>query len=107
VAKSQQQMIAELMVAAHGITPELAEFHAGEMDKDELAARLIMYIKNGVALADNWYPASGGTETEFHTRGGYRLLYVWQPSTGKHAYLNLDTDIVLSDDDAMHALGVY
>lgn len=106
MAKTQQQMVAELMVAAHGITPELAEFHASKMDRDELTARLIMYIKNGIADAGNWYPASGGTETEFVTRGGHRLLYCWQPSTGKHAYLNLDTDIILSDDEAMATLGV-
>jgi hypothetical protein len=104
--QSQAELVAQLMVAAHKITPELATFHAGQMDKDELTARLIMYIKNGVALADNWYPASGGTETEFRTRGGHRLLYCWQPSTGRHAYLNLDTDIILSDDEAMATLGV-
>lgn len=55
----------------------------------------------------NWYPACGGTEVPFRTRGGHTLLYVWQPATGRHAYLNLDTDIVLSDDEALRALGVY
>lgn len=54
----------------------------------------------------NWYPACNGTETEFRTRTGLRLLYVWQPSTGNHAYLNLDTDIILSDNEAMLALGI-
>lgn len=107
MAKTLTRTIAELMVAAHGITPELAAFHAGEMDKAELSYRLNLYIKNGVALADNWYPASGGMETEFTTRGGHRLLYCWRPSDGAHAYLNLDTDIILSDDEAMQTLGVY
>ncbi len=55
----------------------------------------------------NWYPACGGTETPFHTRTGYRLLYVWQPTTGNHAYLNLDTDMILTDSEAMRALGVF
>jgi len=53
----------------------------------------------------NWYPASGGTETAFTTRSGRRLLYVYQPSTGKHAYLDVGTDIILSDDEAWLALG--
>lgn len=54
----------------------------------------------------NWYPASGGTETPFVTRTGKRLLYVWQPSTGQHAYLDLDTDLILSDEDAAYALAL-
>jgi hypothetical protein len=47
----------------------------------------------------NWIPACGGTETEFKTRSGFRLLYVYQPSTGNHAYLNLDTDMILYDSE--------
>ena len=54
----------------------------------------------------SWYPACNGTEVPFHTRNGYRLLYCWQPSTGRHAYLNCDTDIILSDEDAWIALGM-
>lgn len=53
----------------------------------------------------NWYPANGGTETEFKTRLGRRLLYCWQPSTGRHAYLDVATDIILSDEEAQLALG--
>jgi hypothetical protein len=53
---------------------------------------------------DNWQPACNGTETEFKTRTGRRLLYVWQPSTGNHAYLDLDTDTILSDNEAAAAL---
>lgn len=55
----------------------------------------------------NWVPACGGTETPFTTRSGMRLLYCWQPSSGRHAYINLDTDIVLSDEEARAALGLY
>ena len=53
----------------------------------------------------NWYPANGGTEVSFLTRTGRRLLYCWQPSTGRHAYLDCDTDIILSDEEAQCALG--
>lgn len=55
----------------------------------------------------NWEPANAGTETEFVTRNGRRLLYVWQPSTGNHAYLDLSTDLILSDEEARLALGTY
>jgi hypothetical protein len=55
---------------------------------------------------NGWYPACGGTEEPFRTRTGFRLLYCWQPSTGNHCYINLDTDIALSDEEAMVALGV-
>lgn len=54
----------------------------------------------------NWYPASNGTETEFTTRKGRRLLYCWQPRTGRHAYLDLATDYILSDEEAEQALGL-
>lgn len=54
----------------------------------------------------NWVPACGGTETPFVSRSGMRLLYCWQPSSGRHAYINCDSDIVLTDAEAMRALGV-
>jgi len=53
---------------------------------------------------DNWVPANGGTETPFVTRTGRRLLYCWQPSTGRHAYLDLGTDLILTDEEAELAL---
>ena len=53
----------------------------------------------------NWYPANGGTETSFQTRTGRRLLYCYQPSTGRHAYLDCDQDIFLTDEEAWLALG--
>jgi hypothetical protein len=55
----------------------------------------------------NWFPACGGTEVPFTTRTGRRLLYCWQPSTGRHAYLDLDTDLILSDEEAMAALSTH
>jgi hypothetical protein len=53
-----------------------------------------------------WIPACGGTELPFLTRTGHRLLYCWQPSTGKHAYLDCGTDLILTDDEAKVILGV-
>ncbi len=54
----------------------------------------------------NWIPANGGTEVEFKTRTGRRLLYCWQPSTGRHAYFDLGSDIILTDEEAQLALGM-
>jgi hypothetical protein len=54
--------------------------------------------RNGNTNGD-WFPASGGTETPFTARNGMRVLYVWQPSTGNHAYLNLDNDMILSEKE--------
>jgi hypothetical protein len=70
-------------------------------------ATLVELLKERDAKAreGNWIPACNGTEVEFRTRNGYRLLYVWQPSTGNHAYLNLDTDIILTHEEALLALG--
>jgi len=47
-----------------------------------------------------WMPACGGTEKPFFTRDGRRLQYMFQPSTGEHAYLDLDRDVFLSNDEA-------
>jgi hypothetical protein len=54
----------------------------------------------------NWFPACDGTETPFTTRTGKRLLYCYQPSTGHHAYLDLGSDIILTDEEAQAALAV-
>lgn len=52
----------------------------------------------------NWKIACGGTETPFLSRSGKTLLYCWQPSTGRHAYLDCGTDIFLTDEEARIAL---
>lgn len=54
----------------------------------------------------NWVPACNGTEVPFMTRNGFRLLYCWQASTGRHAYLNCDTDMILTDEQALAAFGM-
>jgi len=67
----------------------------------------ILDERKAKAEQGNWIPACGGTETPFYTRTGRRLLYCWQPSTGRHAYLDLGTDLILSDHEAMQALDTY
>jgi len=56
---------------------------------------------------DQWIPASGGSETPFTSRSGKRLLYCWNPKQKKHAYLDLGTDTILSDEEARAALQTY
>lgn len=52
----------------------------------------------------NWVPACGGTEVPFYSKSGKRLLYCYQPSTGKHAYLDCDSDIFLTDQESWNLL---
>jgi hypothetical protein len=54
-----------------------------------------------------WVPACGGTETPFLSRSGLRLLYCWQPRSGKHAYLDVNTDMFLTDEEARAALATW
>lgn len=53
-----------------------------------------------------WVPASGGTEVPFKTRSGRTLLYCYQPTTGKHAYCDTQTDLILSEEEARAALAM-
>jgi hypothetical protein len=53
----------------------------------------------------DWVPAAGGKEEPFTARDGRRLQYMWNPVTKEHAYLDLDTDVLLSDDEAWKVLG--
>jgi hypothetical protein len=43
-----------------------------------------------------WVPACGGTEQPF-TAGGLRVLYVFNPATMEHRYLDLGTDMLMPD----------
>jgi hypothetical protein len=45
----------------------------------------------------NFIPACGGTEEPFKTRTGITVQYLWNPTTKEHAYINCDTDILLTD----------
>lgn len=64
----------------------------------------ILDERQAKAEQGNWVPACGGTEVPFLTRSRKRLLYMWQPSTGRHAYLDMDSDMFLTDDEARNVL---
>jgi hypothetical protein len=53
----------------------------------------------------DWVPASNGTEEPFTSRSGARLLYCFQPRSGKHAYLDLGTDLILTNQEASNLMG--
>ncbi len=54
---------------------------------------------------DAWVPACGGTEEPFKTRSGRTLLYCWNRHTMQHAYLDVETDLILTDEEAWMSLG--
>lgn len=59
-----------------------------------------------VNYLDIWVPASGGTERPFRSRAGVRMQYLFNPHLGEHAYFNLDTDMKMSNEEAMAALQI-
>jgi hypothetical protein len=60
----------------------------------------VMAAVHYLPYGDRWVPACGGQEVPFKSRSGATLLYCWNPKTGEHAYLNCDTDLILSDEEA-------
>ena len=59
-----------------------------------------------LANADLWVPACGGTETPFVASDGRTLLYVFNAYLGRHGYLDVLRDLVLSDEEVHHVLGL-
>ena len=43
-------------------------------------------------------PANGGSEEPFFDRSGRKVMYVYEPETGDHMYLDMESDIVLPKD---------
>ncbi len=52
---------------------------------------------------ENWVPANGGTEEPFAVRG-FRIQYLWETRSGRHAYIDLSRDVILSDEEALGVL---
>ncbi len=51
-----------------------------------------------------WIPACNRTEKPERTRTGRLLLYVFNTHTGRHAWLDCKTDLILTDEEAFAAL---
>jgi len=70
-----------------------------------IGSKSVKHAKASSSDGGDWVPAAGGTEEPFLTRDGRRLQYMWNPKTRKHAYLDLGTDLILSDEEARRILG--
>ena len=55
--------------------------------------------------AANWIPASHGTEVPFITKSGARVCWMFDTVNGVHAYMDLDRDMVI-DDEELDAYGL-
>ena len=55
-------------------------------------------------VENDWIPACGGSEVPFDV-GGRRLHYLWNRTTGEHAYYDLRNDIFLTNAEAHAILG--
>lgn len=93
-------------------TRDLTRFQLLEIDIDPIhtcapeSLADLLTRRDRERSAGPWVPACNGTEVPFLTRSGRRLLYCWQPSTGRHAYLDCETDLILSDADAAACIGL-
>lgn len=56
------------------------------------------------SVSDDWVAACGGTETPFRTRTGRMLFYMWNRTTGEHAYYDVERDVFLSHEEASLSL---
>lgn len=72
----------------------------GMTNEKDMTVAEILDLRAAKAADGMWVPASAGTEQPFTTRSGRVLLYCWQISTGRHAYLDCATDIILTDEEA-------
>lgn len=52
-----------------------------------------------------WQPANNKLEEPTTYRTGAVLLWCFNPVTKKHAYLNCQTDLILSDEEAQNLRG--
>ena len=57
-------------------------------------------MKTRAFRSDNgghWEPAANGKEVPTKYRSGHTLLYCYNALLGKHAYINCETDLIVSD----------
>jgi hypothetical protein len=63
------------------------------------------YAAARISRADRWVPACGGHETPITYQTGRRLLYCYNFARMGHAYLDCDTDMILTNAEAFEATG--
>lgn len=75
------------------------EFLYKKMKNYEIEEKQDVYNDAMKEKKDVWIPANGGTETITTYRNGLRLLYCYNPKLEKHAYVNVDTDMIIPDEE--------
>jgi len=97
-------------------TNSLVDARQTQADYEALGYRVEVNVNRGAGhlfivavekVVDAWEPACGGTEQPFTARSGARLLYCYNSALQRHAYVNLDTDMVLTDEEARAHLQTY
>ena len=79
-------------MAPEGVNDTLGRIACG------LSPATLEYQRAVARREDRWVPGCGGNEVPFTFNGG-RWLYVFNPATCMHKYLNLDTDMIHDDFD--------
>ena len=96
-----QMKDAQKWVKSHGAKESIDDYREYAR-KDDLKKQYASAVSE---KRDTWVPASGGTEEPFKSHSGRRLQYMYNPGQGKHAYLDKDSDMILSDEDAAAHMG--
>lgn len=78
---------------------------APEVSVREVTPGELEYARAVAEKANRWVPGCGGREVEYKNRNGVRVLYVFNPATQQHGWLNLDSDIVFSTSELSAPIG--
>jgi hypothetical protein len=69
-----------------------------------MTASQIGYRQAVTMNLDIWVPACGGTE-EISLVRNKRILYCYNPKTKKHAWLDVDSDMIMTNEEYFALLG--
>jgi len=69
-----------------------------EYTKEQMKAAIVEYKLAARLTADTWVPACGGLEIPAKSRNGSTYLYVYNHATEQHGWLNMETDVVETDN---------
>jgi len=78
---------------------------APQIEVREVTPGELEYSRAVATKANRWVPGCGGREVEYLNKSGVRVLYVFNPATQQHGWLNLDSDIVFSTSELIHPIG--
>jgi hypothetical protein len=59
----------------------------------------VMNLLERLDAADGpWVPACNQLEKPFITRTGHKVLYMYHPNSGRHAYFDLEADLEIHNE---------